>query len=95
MSKVHFYQRITKNNSNSKSNSESWTGRLKTGWLEITIYFFLDLGNVFENVAFFGDLLLRCPDITHKVKLLLFYFTVGYLLYMFSAIDLVTPRNWL
>ncbi|XP_057313813.1 coiled-coil domain-containing protein 134-like [Hydractinia symbiolongicarpus] len=26
-----------------------------------------DLGHVFENVAFFGDLLLRCPDITHKL----------------------------
>ncbi|XP_004206188.1 coiled-coil domain-containing protein 134 isoform X1 [Hydra vulgaris] len=25
------------------------------------------LGNVFENVALFGDLLLRCPDITHKL----------------------------
>ena len=27
----------------------------------------LALGHVFENVAFFGDLLLHCPDITHKV----------------------------
>jgi len=26
-----------------------------------------ELGHVFENVALFGDLLLRCPDITHKL----------------------------
>jgi len=28
---------------------------------------FVALGRVFENVAMFGDLILRLPDITHKV----------------------------
>lgn len=26
-----------------------------------------NLGHVFENVALFGDLILRCPDVTHKI----------------------------
>jgi len=26
-----------------------------------------NLGHVFENVALFGDLILRCPDVTHKL----------------------------
>lgn len=67
-----WYSRSSENQKNYIDQQiESLTERLKTGRLEI-FFFFLDLGNVFENVAFFGDLLLRCPDITHKVKLLLF-----------------------
>lgn len=87
-----WYSRSSENQKNYIDQQiESLTERLKTGRLEI-VFFFLDLGNVFENVAFFGDLLLRCPDITHKVKLLFFYsliFTVHVLSVWHSHSDKV------
>lgn len=35
---------------------------------ELLCFYFSALGHVFENVAMFGDLVLRVPDITHKVS---------------------------
>ena len=35
------------------------------------------LAHVVENTAFFGDILLRLPDITHKVKSLLIFIQYG------------------
>ena len=43
-------------------------GRLKVDGMAI---FFSALGNVLENTALFGDILLRLPDITYKVKYIL------------------------
>ena len=44
----------------------------------LTILFFISaLAHVVENTAFFGDILLRIPDIAHKVRVLLYILLIA------------------
>ena len=48
-------------------------------------FLFSALANILENTALFGDILLRLPDITHKVKFKVLKKLSGYVLTSLQA----------